>query len=189
MLLSAMRQQNDAVALDLLTYADLELLKSRKAGGRPPGASTHTAAATAAMTGLGAGGVYGGAASAATGIAGESDAPALPSWKAGKRFLILTYVVEFDRVHYPLPLTPLEAPSIATLQRQVRRLRREIGSFRTLSGLPETAATLTASGLAGAAQASLVSSVSGMQREIHVLRERNTELSVRAWLCGRCEDR
>jgi len=132
--------------------------------------------------------------------------------KASKRYLILTYVVEFDRVHYPLPLTQQDGPSVATLQRQVgelaggggrcfvgwdllpfacvascqiRRLRREVASFRVLSGLPETSASLTASGLPGTAQAALVASVNGMQREIEVLRERSRELAVSVFECAR----
>jgi len=101
-----------------------ELLKSRKTGAKP-------SIGDAGKGGAGAGG--------------------------GKRYLILTYVVEFDRVHYPLPLQPLEAPTTASLQRQIRRLRREVATFRGLSGLqPTSAAALAPSGLPGASQAMLV---------------------------------
>lgn len=44
----------------------------------------------------------------------------------GKRFLILTYAVEFDRVHYPLPLTPEVSPSPEVLQRTIRRLKQAL---------------------------------------------------------------
>ena len=60
-----MFQNSDSVSLDLLTYADLESLRNRKAGtGRPNIPGAHTA--TAAVLG-------------------------------SKRYLILTYTVEFDR--------------------------------------------------------------------------------------------
>ncbi|KAM6038290.1 LOW QUALITY PROTEIN: centrosomal protein CCDC61 [Chlamydotis macqueenii] len=68
MLESALTQTGRSVSLELLTYADLETLRSQKAGTcarrSPPAASP-----------LGA-----------------------------KRYLILVYSVEFDRIHYPLPL-------------------------------------------------------------------------------------
>ncbi len=41
-----------------------------------------------------------------------------------KRYLILTYRVEYDRVHYPLPLAFEEVPSVSSLQRVIRRLRK-----------------------------------------------------------------
>lgn len=56
-------QRSESVTLDLLTYADLELLRNRKAGvvGRPRG---------------------------------QQQSPAL----SAKRYLILIYTVEFDRL-------------------------------------------------------------------------------------------
>ena len=48
-----------------------------------------------------------------------------------KRYLILTYTVEFDRVHYPLPLSCEETPSTASLQRTVGRLRRQLAVATT----------------------------------------------------------
>jgi hypothetical protein len=43
---------------------------------------------------------------------------------SSKRYLILTYAVEFDRVHYPLPLALVQAPTPDVLQRTIRRLRQ-----------------------------------------------------------------
>jgi len=43
-----------------------------------------------------------------------------------KRYLILTYAVEFDRVHYPLPLAFEAIPSADSMQRTISRLRREL---------------------------------------------------------------
>ncbi|RHY37551.1 hypothetical protein DYB38_002100 [Aphanomyces astaci] len=50
-----------------------------------------------------------------------------------KRYLILTYAVEFDRVHYPLPLNFVENPSPAMLQRTIRRLKQTLLETRTSS--------------------------------------------------------
>ncbi len=52
------------------------------------------------------------------------------------RYLILTYRVEYDRVHYPLPLSFEEVPSVSSLQRVIRRLRK-VGCVRpAVSCLP-----------------------------------------------------
>jgi len=42
-----------------------------------------------------------------------------------KRYLILTYTVEFDRIHYPLPLPYVGKPDPRGLQDQIRQLRAE----------------------------------------------------------------
>ncbi|CAG9325066.1 unnamed protein product [Blepharisma stoltei] len=47
-----------------------------------------------------------------------------------KRYLILTYTVEFDRVHYPLPLAFQETPDPEALQRTISRLRFELESIK-----------------------------------------------------------
>eukprot|EP00891_Asterochloris_glomerata_P001148 jgi/Astpho2/1148/fgenesh1_pg.00021_%23_10_t len=87
MLLAALRQGSDSVFVDLLTYADLEVLKSKRGPGHPPLQQT------------------------------------IPP--NNKRYLILTYAAEFDRVHYPLPLQHQE-PSVERLQKVVRQLRLEL---------------------------------------------------------------
>lgn len=94
MLLSALEQRSDAVFVDLLTAADLELYRKRKLG--RAGDSSH---GTPTINGNGNG-------------------------NNSKRYLILTYAVEFDRVHYPLPLTLVQSPSPDMLQRTIRRLRQ-----------------------------------------------------------------
>ncbi|XP_035034003.1 centrosomal protein CCDC61 isoform X1 [Hippoglossus stenolepis] len=94
MLESAVRKMSDSVTLDLLTYADLELLRNRKAGvvSRPRG-HQQSSALTA------------------------------------KRYLILIYTVEFDRIHYPLPLPYVGKPDPAALQKEVRALRAELSAL------------------------------------------------------------
>ncbi|KAG0589712.1 hypothetical protein M758_1G039700 [Ceratodon purpureus] len=51
---------------------------------------------------------------------------ALRSATNNKRYLILTYTGEFDRVHYPLPLLHEDNPEPEALKRTIRRLRDEL---------------------------------------------------------------
>ncbi|KAE9043159.1 hypothetical protein PR003_g6160 [Phytophthora rubi] len=95
MLLTALHRRSDAVFVDLLTAADLDLYRQRKL---QPG----------------------------TAVEGLTSAGGAASSGTGKRFLILTYAVEFDRVHYPLPLTPEVSPSPEVLQRTIRRLKKAL---------------------------------------------------------------
>jgi hypothetical protein len=106
----------------------------------------------------------------------SSPANAATASRSSKRYLILTYAVEFDRVHYPLPLSPAEAPSIAVLQRQIRRLRKELALFRSFAGITDSAVALASSGLPGATQATLITSVSGIQKEVEASRTKCSEL-------------
>ncbi|XP_066303560.1 centrosomal protein CCDC61-like [Branchiostoma lanceolatum] len=48
-----------------------------------------------------------------------------------KRYLILTYTVEFDRIHYPLPLPYVGKPDPVVLQETIRRLNEQIGRLTT----------------------------------------------------------
>lgn len=89
MLLTALKQESESVCIDLLTYEDLELLKSRR------GRSTQPESAKPVLTG-------------------------------NKRYLILTYAAEFDRVHYPLPLLYEETPDAAHFKTIIKALRREV---------------------------------------------------------------
>ena len=92
MLSAALQKNNDAVFVDLLTYADLELLKTRKGGENSSGVSNTSAS-----------------------FRGNN-----------KRYLILTYTVEFDRVHYPLPLAFEDTPNVSSLRRTIVRLQKEL---------------------------------------------------------------
>lgn len=60
-------------------------------------------------------------------------AGALPGTKgvipSNKRYLILTYAAEFDRVHYPLPLLYEESPDPARLKAIIVGLRAELDSL------------------------------------------------------------
>ncbi|TNN88623.1 Coiled-coil domain-containing protein 61 [Liparis tanakae] len=93
MLESAVRKMSDSVTLDLLTYADLELLRNRKAG-----------------------------------VVSRPHGPQQSSVLTAKRYLILIYTVEFDRIHYPLPLPYVGKPDPAALQKEVRALKAELNA-------------------------------------------------------------
>ncbi|XP_060941627.1 centrosomal protein CCDC61 [Limanda limanda] len=103
MLESAVRKMSDSVTLDLLTYADLELLRNRKAG-------------------------------VVSRTRGHQQSSALTA----KRYLILIYTVEFDRIHYPLPLPYVGKLDPAALQKEVRALRAEL-SVLTSHGVNKSA--------------------------------------------------
>lgn len=51
-----------------------------------------------------------------------------------KRYLILIYSVEFDRIHYPLPLPYQGKPDPVVLQGIIRSLKEELGHLRGLKG-------------------------------------------------------
>ncbi|XP_076547475.1 centrosomal protein CCDC61 isoform X6 [Osmia lignaria lignaria] len=49
-----------------------------------------------------------------------------------RRYLILTYTVEFDRIHYPLPLEYCGLPDPVVLQNTIRRLQAEIERLQSV---------------------------------------------------------
>ena len=104
MLIGSLENATESVFVDLLTYQDLEVLKTRK--DRQALSTSNQSHATSS---------------------GPTN-----SKLASKRYLILTYAVEFDRVHYPLPLTFDENPDPVSLQTTIYRLRQEIESMRSL---------------------------------------------------------
>ena len=105
MLITAVQQTSDSVVVDLLTFADLEELKSRRAA----------------------------TSSAAQKPAGPQAQPALSGLQpSNKRYLILTYAAEFDRVHYPLPLAYEERPDPERLKGLIRQLRLQLTEVRDI---------------------------------------------------------
>ncbi|XP_063289385.1 centrosomal protein CCDC61 [Pelobates fuscus] len=99
MLHSALTQASESVTLDLLTYADLELLRHRKVGGTS-----------------------------------RQAPPSRSSALSSKRYLILIYSVEFDRIHYPLPLPYVGKPDPVYLRQVIRGLKEELASLRAAQG-------------------------------------------------------
>mmetsp|Transcript_36257 Transcript_36257/g.102466 ORF Transcript_36257/g.102466 Transcript_36257/m.102466 type:complete len:633 (+) Transcript_36257:119-2017(+) len=134
MLLSALKQGSDSVFVDLLTYADLEMLKVRKEK-----ASSNGEAAAARRT--------------------------LPP--NNKRYLILTYAAEFDRVHFPLPLVYDEYPDPEVLKRTISALRTEVEA-------------LQASALNGGGNSGGGSSATVLAQELRSLRQENAMLREQA---------
>ncbi|XP_046813379.1 centrosomal protein CCDC61-like isoform X2 [Vespa crabro] len=88
MLQSGLLKTSESITLDLLTFEDLELLRSRKID--------------------------------------SSSVSAMSNKANNRRYLILTYTVEFDRIHYPLPLEYCGLPDPTILQATIRRLQAEI---------------------------------------------------------------
>jgi coiled-coil domain-containing protein 61 len=137
MLLSAVKQASESVFVDLLTYQDLEVLKARKAA---PNSNQQPGGPAAAR-------------------------PALPP--NNKRYLILTYAAEFDRVHYPLPLIYEENPDPQQLKSIICKLRAEV------EVLQQQAAAGGRRGVMGAGGAANMGEV---QAELRHLREENAAL-------------
>ncbi|XP_078287205.1 centrosomal protein CCDC61 isoform X2 [Rhinoraja longicauda] len=52
-----------------------------------------------------------------------------------KRYLILIYSVEFDRIHYPLPLPYAGKPDPVALQKVIRGLKEELAAMRSKQGI------------------------------------------------------
>ncbi|EAR95635.1 variable flagellar number 3, putative (macronuclear) [Tetrahymena thermophila SB210] len=90
MLISAINKSSESVSLNILSYQDLEALKSRKNQNKQQSTSINAS-----------------------------------SVLAKKKFLILQYQVEYDKVQYPLSLDLNENPDPLTLKQIISRLRLE----------------------------------------------------------------
>ncbi|XP_060531737.1 centrosomal protein CCDC61-like [Cylas formicarius] len=88
MIKSGVLKTSESVTLDLLTFEELELLRSRKI--------TRT----------------------------------LGSFNSNRRYLIVTYIVEFDKIRYPLPLEYCGPPDPVILQTTIRRLEVELAKTK-----------------------------------------------------------
>lgn len=110
---AALAGTNPAVKIDLLTYADLETLRQRKLesnSGRGLGQNPGSSS-------------------------GQNHAKL-----KNKRYLIMTFTSEFDRVHYPLPLEYQGEPRAGRLQGIIRTLTQDLSE--ALEGQRRTAAAL-----------------------------------------------
>eukprot|EP00904_Undaria_pinnatifida_P012913 jgi/Undpi1/8752/HiC_scaffold_25.g11214.m1 len=103
MLLTALGHGSDSVFIDLLTYADLEVLKARRAGvvGGDSGNIAQQHRQQQQQQGTGG---FGGTTNSGGGASGGNGSG------NNKRYMILTYAAEYDRVHYPLPLACVASP-------------------------------------------------------------------------------
>ena len=145
MLRKALSSGSDSVFVDLLTAADLNELKHRRSG----------KSVSASMN------------SSATGSTLGLSRSSMSTGGEGKRYLIMTYTAEFDKVHYPLPLAFEDNPSPATLQRTISRLRCEIANG---------GATTMKRGSNGGGGGLGAGNASELQRQLHALREENEML-------------
>ncbi|XP_013400080.1 coiled-coil domain-containing protein 61 isoform X2 [Lingula anatina] len=71
-----------------------------------------------------------------TGAGPRPQAAGKTTTLGNKRYLILTYTVEFDRIHYPLPLTYQGKPDPRILQESIREMRTEIKNLKQQSLSP-----------------------------------------------------
>lgn len=58
-----------------------------------------------------------------------------------KMYLMLNYVAEFDKVHYPLQLLLQEVPSAERQKQTIKRLRAEISMYQNESNIPRDLAS------------------------------------------------
>jgi coiled-coil domain-containing protein 61 len=107
MLVSAFAKDNENLFIDIVTTSDLERMKAQKKNDQNNSQMANRATTPAAVS---------------TSLHSKS--------RDTRRFVILTYVNQFDRVHYPLPLLLEEAPNVPALQRTIRRLKREVEVLR-----------------------------------------------------------
>jgi coiled-coil domain-containing protein 61 len=102
MLISGFSGDSENVYVNLLTYNDLQLLKARKLG-------------------------------VSTSFSSQSSSQTFPSSTSqSKRYIILTYASEFDRVNFPLPLSFEENPNVQSLQRTIKRLRMKLKDAQSI---------------------------------------------------------
>ncbi|XP_067831006.1 centrosomal protein CCDC61 [Heptranchias perlo] len=69
-----------------------------------------------------------------TGVAMRHVPPPKSGALNAKRYLILIYSVEFDRIHYPLPLPYTGKPDPVALQKVIRGLKEELAAVRSKQG-------------------------------------------------------
>lgn len=91
---SALLKTSQCVTLDLLTFDDLEMLRSRK---------THSR-------------IY----------SSQNSSQILGPPSNNRRYLIVTYTVEFDRIHYPLAMDYCGPPDPRVLQETIQRLEKQV---------------------------------------------------------------
>lgn len=91
---SALLKTSQCVTLDLLTFDDLEMLRSRK---------THSRIYSA-----------------------QNSSQILDPPSNNRRYLIVTYTVEFDRIHYPLAMEYCGPPDPRVLQETIQRLEKQV---------------------------------------------------------------
>ena len=99
--------------------------------------------------------------------------------------MILTYLVEFDKVHYPLPLLFNDKPNVDSLQGTITRLRDEINILRSTDSAQSLNQRNTNQGtfLTGVAsdrnRKENMTQSDGMTKELMMLTQENSSLKTR----------
>lgn len=99
MLVAAFDRENDNLTVNILSYAELTLLKARRLGEQ----------------------------GAADTLTGSSLRRSSTGEQRNTRYCIMSYNTEFKQELYPLTLEFEASPNVEALQRAVRRLRRQLG--------------------------------------------------------------
>ena len=140
MLEMAISNSAHSLFIDLLTYGDLERLRAGKTA--KDGGNNAAAEAAAVRT---------------------------PP-QSSKRYLILTYTAEFDRVNYPLPLEFVAAEEPKALRRVIARLREQLAASKLAA-----ASKAGSDGAASKAAQRLERANEAMRHEIEALRAQARE--------------
>jgi coiled-coil domain-containing protein 61 len=116
MLYTAIEGDSKSVMVDILSEGEINVLKSRRIRG--PSTSTSVLDDSSTHSKL-----------------SPSNAPQEPQSKAaqknpGKRYVIVTYQVEFDKVHYPLPLFYEERKDVDTLIKTISEMKMELDFYK-----------------------------------------------------------
>ncbi|XP_065058135.1 centrosomal protein CCDC61-like [Rhopilema esculentum] len=94
MLESGISKTSESITLKLMTYTDLEALRSKKAAAKRKDAAPNTAL-------------------------------------SNKRYLIITYTVEFDRIHYPLSLSYVGKFDPVSMRKLFKQQKEEIRDLKS----------------------------------------------------------
>ena len=113
MLVTALTKDSSSVYVDLLTFADVERLRHEKEVRSPFDIAVDQHYFVHSLTT----GWEQGSSRAAPSRPGSN-----PQQQQSKRYMILTYTVEYDRVHYPLPLLFDEHPDPNRLKASIRQV-------------------------------------------------------------------
>lgn len=75
---------------------------------------------------------------------GSQDANSIPKPSeeeeiTQKRYLILTHIQEFEKVHFPMPLGHLAEPDIGTLRRTFTRMQSQVSMMQQSNAFTEVA--------------------------------------------------
>ena len=138
MLLSSLYKDtthSNSVYIDLLTYADLELLKARKSA--PETLKNGHVSETLNKSNMHDNTNNDTNNNSSNNNSNTANNISVVTKQHNKRYIILTYTSEFDRVHYPLPLQYNEVPETENLIRTINRYRHRLKQSnvgKTVSG-------------------------------------------------------